>query len=163
MTKFLQDPTTWVAVAFIIFVAFMYAKARKPMLAALDARATKIKHDLDEAQRLRTEAEKLLADYKKKQADALKEAEAMLRHAQEEGQRLRVKAEQDLTDAMKRREQQALDRIQQAEAQAVAEVRNMAVDIAVAATRKLLSEKMEPAKAAQLVDAAIRELPGKLH
>ena len=163
MMHFLQDPTTWVAVAFIIFVAFMYAKARKPMLAALDARAAKIKHNLDEAQRLRTEAEKLLAEYKKKQADALKEAEAMLRHAQEEGQRLRVKAEQDLAEAMKRRERQALDRIQQAEAQAVAEVRNMAVDIAVAATRKLLSEKMEPAKAAQLVDAAIRELPGKLH
>lgn len=163
MAHFFEEPTTWVAVAFIVFVAFMYAKARKPLLAALDARATKIKHDLDEAQRLRTEAEKLLAEYKKKQADALTEAEAMLRHAQEEGQRLRVKAEQDLVEAMKRREQQALDRIQQAEAQAIAEVRNMAVDVAVAATRKLLAEKMEPAKAAQLVDAAIRELPGKLH
>lgn len=159
----ISGSTFWVFVAFIIFVALIVWKARGAVTSALDGRAEAIRAEIDEAQRLREEAQALLADYQRKQRDALSEAEGMLRAAEEEAGRLRARAEQDLADSLKRREQQALDRIAQAEAAAQAEVRNMAVDMAVSATRKLLEEKIDGAKASDLIDDAIKDLPGKLH
>lgn len=158
----LQGGEFWVLVAFILFVGFMVWKARKALVGGLDSRAARIKAEIDEAQRLREEAQALLADYQKKQREALGEAEAMVKQAGEEATRLKAKAETELAAALKRREQQALDRIAQAEAQALAEVRNLAADLAVAATQKILTEKLDPAKAQSLVSDAIAELPRRL-
>ena len=155
--------TFWVLIAFAIFVAFMVWKARGAITGALDARAEAIRTEIDEAQRLREEAQSLLAEYQRKQRDALQEAEGMLRAAEEEAVRLRARAEKDLAASLKRREQQALDRIAQAEATAQAEVRNTAIDLAVSATRRLLEDRLDEKKAAGLVDRAIEELPEKLH
>jgi F-type H+-transporting ATPase subunit b len=152
----------WVLVAFVAFVAFMVWKARKALVGGLDARAARIKAEIDEAQRLRDEAQALLADYQRKQSEALGEAQAMVKQAEEEGKRVRAKAETELAAALKRREQQALDRIAQAEAQALSEVRNLAADLAVAATQKILTERLDPAKAQALVGDAIAELPRRL-
>lgn len=152
----------WVLVAFILFVGFMVWKARKAIVGALDARAARIKAEIDEAQRLREEAQALLADYQKKQREALGEAQAMVKQAEEEALRLRAKAETELSAALKRREQQALDRIAQAEAQALAEVRNLAADLAVAATQTIMIEKLDPAKSEALISDAIAELPRRL-
>ncbi len=163
MNGFLQDPQTWVLVGFVIFVAFFVWKAGKPIIGALDDRAARIKEELDEAQRLREEAQHLLAEYQRKQRDAVKEAEAMLSAAEDEAERVRAHAAGELEASLKRREQQALDRIAQAEAQAAAEVRNLAVDLAVAATAKVLEDKLDDKTAAKLVDGAIKELPEKLH
>lgn len=159
----ISGATFWVFVAFIIFVALIAWKARGAITGALDGRAEAIRAEIDEAQRLREEAQTLLADYQRKQRDALSEAEGMLRAAEEEAGRLRDRAGQELTGSLKRREQQALDRIAQAEAAAQAEVRNMAVDLAVSATRKLLQDKIDGAMASDLIDDAIKDLPGKLH
>ena len=87
----------------------------------------------------------------------------MLKAAEEEAGRVRARAEAELEGALKRREQQAMDRIAQAEANAQAQVQNLAADLAIAATRKILTEKMDPATAGKLVDDTIRELPAKLH
>ena len=162
MKAFLTDPTTWVALAFVIFVALIAWKAWPGMMKGLDARAAKIKAELDEAERLRDEAQKLLADYQRKQKEALAEAEAMIRQAEEEAKRMRAKAEAELDASIKRREKQALDRIAQAEAAAAAEVRNLAVDVAVAAAAKVLAQGQDPARAAQRIDAAIADLPRRL-
>ncbi|MBL8664144.1 MAG: hypothetical protein JNM29_15020 [Candidatus Odyssella sp.] len=152
----------WVLVAFVLFVAFMVWKARKALVGGLDARAARIKAEIDEAQRLREEAQALLTDYQKKQREALGEAEAMVKQAEDEAKRLKARAETELAASLKRREQQALDRIAQAEAQALAEVRNLAADLAVAATQKILTEKLDPAKAQSLIGDAIAELPRRL-
>jgi len=153
----------WVFVAFIIFVGLIVWKARGMIASTMDARGERIRSELEEAQRLREEAQALLADYQRKQRDAVQEAEAMLRAAEEEATRVRERAETDLAASIKRREQQALDRIAHAEATAQADVRNLAVDIAVAATRQILAEKLDEARASELVDEAIKEIPGKLH
>ena len=158
----LKQGEFWVLVAFILFVGFMVWKARKAIVGGLDARAARIRAEIDEAQRLREEAQALLAEYQKKQREALGEAEAMVKQAGEESKRLAAKAEIELAAALKRREQQALDRIAQAEAQALSEVRNLAADLAVAATQKILVEKLDPAQAAGLVSQAIAELPRRL-
>ncbi len=161
-TPFYLDAEFWVAVAFLIFVGFMVWKARGALMAALDARAAKIERDIAEAQRLKEEAQALLAEYQQKQRAALGEAQDMLAQAEDEAKRLRAKAETDLAAQLQRRERQALDRIAQAEAQAVAEVRNLAADLTLAATEQLLRERIDQDRAASLADAAIEEMPRKL-
>lgn len=153
----------WVAAAFVLVIAFAFRPVMRAVTAGLDARATQIKGKLDEARRLREDAQALLAEYQRKQRDALQEAEAILAHAKEEAARLRAEAEKNLEESVKRRERQALERIAQAEAQALAEVRNMAVDVAVKAAGNLIAAKVTAPKANALIDEAIKELPDKLH
>ena len=159
----LYDPTFWVAVAFVIFVAATGKPIWKAITGGLDARAERIRQELDEATRLREEAQKMLAEYKRQQSEAASEAEAMLAHAREEAERLRDQAATDIAETLQRREQAAVEKIAQAEAKALQEVRARAVDIAVAATGKILAETIDEAKAGELVDQSIRELKGKLH
>jgi F-type H+-transporting ATPase subunit b len=159
----LESGEFWVAVSFILFMALIFWKAWGPMMRGLDSRADKIREELDEAQRLREEAQHILAETQRKQRDAVKEAEDMLKAAEEEAGRIREKAAEDLKAALKRREQQAMDRIAQAEANAQAEVRGMAADMAVAAARKILTEKLDKKTADSLVDDTIKSIPDKLH
>jgi F-type H+-transporting ATPase subunit b len=159
----LHNPEFWILVAFVIFVAGIFKPARQRILAALDARAERIKADLDEAQRLREEAQGTLAAYQRKQRQAVKEADEILTHAQEEAELFRDRAAEDLEAALSRREKMAVDRIAQAEADAVQEVRKIAAEVAVAATRELVSERLDKAKADALIKDAAKELPKKLH
>lgn len=159
----LHDPTFWVAVAFVVFAVLMVWKVRRPLLDALDARAERIRTELDEAQRLREEAQKALAEYKRKQRDAAKEAEDLLANARHEAELLRRQAAEDLQETLARREKAAIEKIAQAEAQALQEVRAQAVDIAIAATAKLLSENVDPQRDQSIVDQAIKDLGRKLH
>src|SRR3546814_341039 len=99
----LNDPTFWVAVAFVVFAGLMIWKARQPVLKGLDARAERIRAELDEAQRLREEAQKALAEYKRKQRDAAKEAEDLLASARHEADLLRRQAADDLTQTLARK------------------------------------------------------------
>ncbi len=163
MFEQLQSPEFWVAIAFVIFAAFAVWKIRAPLLGALVDRAARIKQELDEAQRLRDEAQHLLAEHKRKQRAVEQEIDEMLEHAKAESKRTSEQAGFDLEAALRRREQQAADRIAQAESEAVAEVRALAVEIAVSATRKLLADNLDEAKAAELVDAAVKDLGDKLH
>ena len=163
MGHFLSAPETWVAVAFVIFVVLVWKPAQKALLSGLDARAARIEKELSEAARLREEAQGLLAQYQRKHRDAMKEANAIITHAREEADRLAQQAARDLEVSLKRREELAMQRIAQAEQQATADVRAAAVDVAIAATERLLKDKLDGAKADALIDQAIKELPAKLH
>lgn len=158
-----MTPEFWVFVAFLLFFVLLGRKLFTAIFGMLDDRAARIRRELDEAQKLREDAAATLAAYQARQADALKEAEAILAHARDEAARLGQRAAAELDASLKRREQQAADRIAQAEAQAIAEVRNMTVDLAIAASRRLLSEGIAPAQQTRLVDDAIAGLPKALH
>jgi F-type H+-transporting ATPase subunit b len=157
------DPEVWVAIAFVIFVVLTAKPIARAVVKGLDARAAKIKAQLDEARALRDEAERLLAEHQRKQIAAVKEAESILAHARDEAGRVRREAGANLEAALARREKMAMDKIAQAEAQAVADVRNHAVDIAMAAAAKLLKEGIDSGKGDELIDSAIKELDRKLH
>lgn len=163
LEPFYADPTFWVAVSFIIFIAAVAKPAWKFVTAALDQRIDAIRDRLDEATRLREEAQELLASYKRKLAEAETEAEGILAEARDEAQILREKMTTDLEHALQRREQQAVDRIAQAEAEATAEVRAMTIDVAIDATRQMLRDTATGDKANQLIDDSIKELPDKLN
>ncbi len=160
--EILQEAEFWVAVGFVILVAALWRPAQRALVAGLDERASTIRAELGEAQRLREEAERLVAEYRRKQAKMLGEAAEIAKQAAIDAERSRRHAETELEASLKRREQQAMDRIAQAEAKAVEEVRALAVDLAIAATYRLLRDGLDPARAAALLDRAIAELPQRL-
>ena len=161
--EFLSDPEIWVAAAFLIFVGLAAKPIGRAIAKGLDGRAAKIKAQLDEARALRDEAERLLAEHQRKQIAAVKEAEGILARAREEAERIRRETAANLDAALARREKMAMDKIAQAEVQAVADVRSQAVDIAMAAAAKLLKEGIDSGKGDELIDSAIKELDRKLH
>jgi F-type H+-transporting ATPase subunit b len=158
-----KDPEFWVLIAFVIAVGFLVYKTRTMITNALDGRAAKIKADLDEAQRLREEAARALAEYQRKQRDALKEAQEIVAHAKAEAERAAAQGERDLEAALERRRRAAQERIALEEAKAVAELRGTAVDVALAAVRRLLGEELDAARRSRLVDDAIAGLPRALN
>jgi F-type H+-transporting ATPase subunit b len=161
--EFLRDPEIWVAAAFVIFVALTAKPIGRAIAKGLDGRAAKIKAQLDEARALRDEAERLLAEHQRKQISAVKEVEAIVARGREQAEHVRRESAANLEAAFARREKMAIDKIAQAEAQAVTDVRNQAVDIAMAAAAKLLKESIDSGKGDELIDSAIKELDRKLH
>ena len=160
---FYADPTFWVAVSFIILIAAAAKPVWGIVTRMMDAKIDSIRRQLDEATRLREEAQELLASYKRKIAEAEQEAEAIIGEAREEAERLRGKMTEDLEHSLQRREKLAMDRIAQAETEATQEVRAMASDIALTATRTILEDTVQGDKADRLIDDAIDELPDKLN
>jgi F-type H+-transporting ATPase subunit b len=155
----LHDPEFWVLLSAIIFVAAVWKPAKNAIVTALDARATRISAELDEARRLREEAERLLSEYQQKQRDAHTEAEAIVAHAKEEAERIAAQSARDLEQALARRQKMAEERIEQAEAKAVSEIRAAAVDVAIAAARQVIVSELDQPRSAALIDNAISALP----
>jgi F-type H+-transporting ATPase subunit b len=153
----------WVAVAFVIFVGVLiYMGVPKLITSTLDEKTAQIKSQLDEARRLREEAQAALAEAKRRQREAQREAEEMLKSAREEATALAAQAEANLTSALKRREVQAHERIAQAEAAAVKQLRDQAVDLAIAASARVLGESQSGPGGDALIDSAIKDLPTRL-
>ena len=159
----LEDPRFWVSVAFFIFIALSYKKVAAMAIRSLDERSARIKTELDEAQRLRLEAEQVLQQYKQKQAEYLKEAESILASAMKDAETLRTFSEQELKATLEARMKHAVDRIAQEESQAIAEVRNHVVDIALAAARALIVDHVSTMSQDDLVKLALADIERKIH
>jgi F-type H+-transporting ATPase subunit b len=164
MIEFLKDPEIWVAVAFAIFLGVLLKiGAHSLVFKALDDRSARIKSDLDEALRLRKEAEEVLAEYKRRQDEAEKTAESIIRNAGVEAERLAAEAQVKIEDFISRRAKMAESKIAQAEAQALADVRAAAADVAIAAAEAILSNTAKGAAGQALVSRSIADLKAKLN
>jgi F-type H+-transporting ATPase subunit b len=161
--KLLHDPEFWFAIAVLIFVAIIWKPTKRFLIGGLDARAARIRDELDAANRMRQEAERTLAALRVRERDAAAEAEEIVTHAKAEAERVAAEAARAMEDALKRRERQAEERITQEEARALAEIRAVTVDIAIAAARRVIAEELDDQRGAELIDAAIAELPNRLH
>lgn len=153
----------WLILALVVLIAIAFRPAKKAIIEGLDGRAEKIRKELEEAQHLREEAKTALANIQRKHRDAMQEAEQITAHAKAEAERLVKHAEEDLAASLKRREVAAFERLSQAEAKAVAEVRSTAVEAAVRATATLMGSQVDAGKQASLIDDAIAELPQRLN
>jgi F-type H+-transporting ATPase subunit b len=158
----LGDPEFWVLVAVVVFAIAVWKPARRAVVGMLDQRATRIQGELDEARKLREEAEQLLAEYKRKEGEAAAEAQAIVAHAQEEAERIAVQSARDLEQSLERRQRLAEERIAQAEAKAVDEIRAVAVDVAIAAAREVIASEIDENRGGALIDSAIAALPQRL-
>mgnify|MGYP001353021580 CR=1 FL=1 len=160
----LQTPEFWVAAAFAGFMALLvYYGVPKLVTGMLDERAEAIRKELDEARRLRDEAQALLADYQRKGQQAEQEAKAIVEQARVEAEGLAAETRKNLKEMLERRTKLAEDKIARAQAQAVSEVRSASVDAAVAAAAELIKGKVSGAAGAALVDQSIKDLKGRLN
>ncbi len=164
MMALLHNPEFWVAVGLLI-VFGIFVKVRVPAMLGtmLDARASAISKELDEAKRLREEAAAVLASYVAKAAHAESEAAQIIADAKVEAERFAKETRAQLRLQIDRRAQMAQDKIAQAEAAAVTEIRGLAADAATAAAEKLIAARLDEKRAASLVEASIKELPDKLN
>ena len=153
----------WEYAAFLIFLAVAIKMGWKKIMASLDARSDAIRSELDQARKLREEAQSLLAEYQRKRRDAEKEADEIVEHAKGEAVTLRAEAERKLEENLARRTRLAEEKIGRAEAQAIQDVRNTAIDVAVAAARKLIAENLDDRRAQALIDNAIGEVQKNVH
>ena len=152
----------WIIVSTVIFAFILWRPASKAITSGLDSRRARIVQTLEEAQKLRQEAEALLAETKRRHESAGKEASDMVVSAQEEAARLRQSAEDELRRHIDRREKQATDRIAQAEAAALADIRNHAIDLALAASRDVLAQRLTGDAGNILADQVIASIPARL-
>jgi F-type H+-transporting ATPase subunit b len=140
----------------------VWKPATRAITSALDERAVRIRSELDEARRLREEAEQLLADYQRQEREAVNEAQAIVAHARQEAERIATQAARDLEQSLARRQRLAEERITQAEARAVEEVRSVAVDTAISAAREVIASEIDERRGGALLDSAIAALPQRL-
>ena len=154
------EPFQWVAIAMLvlILIAIFGAKAHKTVAGGLDSKIAAIRDQLEEAKRLRAEAEELRAEYVAKIEGAEKDAEAMLDNARAEASAIVEKAESDTAALIRRRERMAQDKIAAAERQAVDELRARAADASTQAAAHLIRERHNEAADRQLADRMIAEI-----
>ncbi len=162
--EFIYTAEFWVAVSFFLFVAgLIYLGLHKKVATALDARAERIATELAEARRLREEAEKVLAEYRRKEREATGEADAIIKQAGQEAESLAKETRRTIKEQFERRIRLAEDKIGRAETEAIREVRAAAVDAAVNAARTLITEKLTADQAEKLVKDGIDAVKSKLH
>lgn len=158
-TPFYADASFWVAVCVILFLALVVSKgAHKAITSSLDERTVKIKSELEEARRLREEAQTLLASYKRKQKEAEEQAESIVKQARHDAETMAAQAREDLAERIERRTAMAEAKIANAQAQAEAEVRARAADMALNAAENLLKTKMTSAAKSKLVKSGISQM-----
>lgn len=168
MNEFLQNAVqnaeVWIALALVVLIAAL-VMAKVPSVAgkALDAHGARIQAELDEAKRLREEAQALLASLTKQRADAEALAVEMLANAEAEAKRMTAEAKAKLEEQITRRAELAERRIATAEAQATADVKAAAADLATQIAETVLTARIAKAKSDPLVDLAVEQLPGKLN
>ncbi len=158
-----QDAEFWTGLALRVFFGLMLALGvHKAAGKALDSKAAKIQADLDEAGKLREEALSLLGSLKVQREQTEKLAGEMLANAKAEAKRLEAEAKTKLEEQIKRRQELAERRISNAEAQAAAEVRAAAADLAAQMAEGVLAARIAGAKSDPLIDAALGQLAEKL-
>lgn len=163
MGEFFLDAEAWVLVGLIIFFAgLIWAKVPAMAAKALDARGAAIQAELDEALRLRQEAQALLASIKTQREDAERVAAEMIANAQADSERLRIEAAAKLDEQIKRRQLMAERKIATAEAQAAADVKAAAGELAAQIAEQVLTARLQGLKSDPLIDRAVDQMPGKL-
>jgi F-type H+-transporting ATPase subunit b len=164
MLEAMQETENWVALGFILFIALLaYLGVHRKVTDSLDQRQARIKGELDEARRLKEEAQALLAEFQRKGREAEKEAEAIIAGAKAEAERIAGEAKVRMEDFVSRRTKMAEAKITQAEAQALADVRSAAADAAVSAAEKILSIAAKGEVAVNLLQQGIEDVRKKLN
>lgn len=160
----LNNSTFVVGISFVAFVALLiYLKVPGKIAGMLDARAARIREELDEARRLREEAQSLLANYERKQKEVAGQAEAIVAHAKADAERASAEAKEALKVSIARRLKSAEDQLASAEAAVIRDVKDRAVAVAVAAAADVIAKGMTAKDEAALIDSAIEEVGARLH
>ncbi len=159
-----MDATFWALIGLVLFIGLMvYIKVPGVVGRSLDKRADNIRGELDEAKRLREEAQALLAEYQKKRKEAEAEAAALIAAAEREAALLTEEARQKTEEFVARRNALSEQKIKQAEADAITAVRAAAIDIAVEAAGKVIASKTDKPTQTALFKDAVAKVQSRLN
>ena len=158
-----QTPEFWVALSFISIVALFARPVVRRVVARLDERARDIKTKLEEARKIREDAQALLAEYQRRQRDALHDAEQIMRHAREEAERFKAEVKEELEETIHNREKQALDRVAVAQRIAAKELQDTAANLSLGIAEYVLIEAAEGSQSGILVQSSLAVIPEKLN
>ena len=154
----------WVAISFLILLGIIWKTGGlKAMVGGLDARGARIRAELDEARRLREEAAQVLASYQARRVEAEREAEGIIAGAREEAERVAAETHQRMQDFVARRTAAAEAKIEQAEAQATAQVRAAAAEAAIRVSEAILRERVTGDVAENLLAKSLADVKHKLN
>ncbi|GJL93982.1 MAG: ATP synthase subunit b [Hyphococcus sp.] len=160
----LADTSFWVLVSFVIVIGiFARVGLHKMITAGLDKRAQNISDEINEARKMREEAQELLARYQRRQREAEDEAAAIVKQAKADAKNMAAEARDKINAQMERRTKAAEEKIARAEAQALSEVRGQTADLAVEAARTIIRERMDAGAQTAFADKAISGLRNKLN
>ncbi len=153
-----------VLIAFVLFLGVLVYFKVPPIIAGLlDKRADEIRANLNEARSLREEAQTLLASYERKHAEVQAQADRIVSAAKVEADEAATKAKADLDLSLKRRIKAAEEQIESAQAAAVRDVRDRAIQVAIAAAGEVLAKDMSASRSSALIDESIETVAAKLH
>lgn len=161
--ELLQDTHIWVTLSFFVFVVIAFNVGRKSVLNMLDEKIEHIRKELETAESLRVEAQELLAQYQRKQRDALQESEQIVAKAKEHAEAYQKQAESDLSDLVTRRETQLQARLQRMEESAIKEMHDYASDLAIKAAGKVIADNLDKKTDEALVEKSIANIGKNLH
>ena len=158
------EAENWVALGFLSFLGLLaYLGVHRKLIDAIDHRQARIKSELEQARRLREEAQALLGEFERKARDAETEAQAIIAGAKAEAERLAADAKSRAEDFVARRTKMAETKIARAEAQAVADVRSATANAAVAAAEKIIATTAKGKVAEDLLARGIAEIRQKFN
>lgn len=158
----LAEAEFWVGVGLVLFLGILtLAGVPKLIARTLDDRANKVKTELDEAQRLRAEAEAMLAQIRAEKVQAEAQARDLVAQAEADARRMAEEARVKLEESLARRQAQAERKIALAESQATAEVKAAAAELAAQAAERMLADRLKGKRSDPLVDRALPKLHGR--
>ncbi len=162
MQDLLGNTTFWYFLSFVVFVAIAYRLGGKAVTAQLDKQITDIKKKIETAEGLRVEAQEMLAQYQRKQRDALKEADSIIENAKKNAAKIKAQAEAELEATMERREKQIIERIDRMQQEAVSHVQEQAAELALKAARILIADHLDANQNNGLVEDTLRDISSQL-
>lgn len=159
-----HEPRFWTSLAFVLFFVIFGRKIWGVISSKLDERADNVRKNLDEATRLRREAEQMLEDSNREREQALIEAQQLIAASKAEAQALTEQAERDAAEMIARHEKIARERIEAAEQTALRDIREQAAALALTAARDVIAENLEKdnALAQKLLNDGLKNLPRAL-
>lgn len=163
MTELLHDTNFWVLISFLIFVGVAYKYGKSSVLSKLDGKIDSIRTELAQAEKLRVDAQELLAEYQRKHKDALSEAATIIADAKKHAKDLKNKSQNDLNAIMARREEQLQEKLSRIEQNASQEIQSYVAGIAVNAARDLLNEKMDAKADKTIISNIMSNVPKTLN
>lgn len=150
-----SSTTFWVATSFALFVMMVFRQAKGALVSKLDARISEIKKEIDTAESMRIQAQELLAQYQRKQRDAVKDAEEIVENSKTHCREIQRMAERELEAALIRKEEQMKERLSRMQRQAIEEMRTQAIEMAMLAAQQILTDELAKKKGSNLIDETI--------
>ena len=152
------DATFWVMISFFLFIGLLiYFQIPQKIKTTLDQNISNIKSQIDEADKLKEDAKNILTEHEKKISNSKAEVKSMIIKANEIAEKNIIQTNQDFLNLMKNRKRNAEERIRQLKNQAVKDIKNTSVKIALESVEKLFKNSLDKSKLDKIYMSSIEE------